>query len=431
LVNGSPTLEFKITRGLRQGDPLAPFLFIVAAEGLSGLVRQALTANLLIGIKVGRKEVEVGVLQFADDTLFFCEETFSNVFTIKAILRCYELASGLKINFHKSKLAGVNVSRETLEVYAKTLHCNLMRVTFKYLGLEVGGNPTKKLFWEPIIDRLSAKLNVWKGRFLSLAGRICLIKSVFTSLPLFYLSFFKAPEAVCDRIISIQRRFLWGWGREKRTIPWVSWENLCKPKDEGGLGIKNVRYFNRALLAKWKWRLMGEEKGMWKQILTSKYGTDIDQNCNNKKNLSWWWKDLGKCYGEGEEVSWFHGEIGWKVGRGDKVRFWEDAWLGESPLSVKYHRLYSVSLDKGRKVSEVGVWEEDIWIWNLRWRRTRFQWELEQEKEMITAVERVHLNMENQDSLTWGDDSSSIFTVKAAYECLSKCTRGSPSRVFK
>jgi len=215
LVNGSPTSEFKITRGLRQGDPLAPFLLIVAAEGLSGLVRQALTANLLTGIKVGRKEVEVGVLPFADDTLFFCEDTFSNVFTIKAILRCYEIASGLKINFHKSKLAGVNVSRETLEVYAKTLHCNLMRVPFKYLRFEVGGNPTKKLFWEPIIDRLSAKLNVWKGRFLSLAGRICLVKSVFTSLPLFYLSFFKAPEAVCDKIISIQRRFLWDGGGRK------------------------------------------------------------------------------------------------------------------------------------------------------------------------------------------------------------------------
>ena len=219
LINSSPTSEFKVTRGLRQGDSLAPFLFIVVAEGLSGLVRQALKANLL----TGRKEVEVSVLQFADDTLFLCEESFPNVFIIKVILRCFELASGLKVNFHKSKLAGVNVSTEALDVYAKALHCNLIRVPFKYLGLEVGGNPRKKVFWEPIIDRMSAKLNVWKGRFLSLAGRICIVKSVFTSLPLFYLSFFKAPEVVCDRIIGIQRSFLWGWGKEKKTIPWVSW----------------------------------------------------------------------------------------------------------------------------------------------------------------------------------------------------------------
>jgi len=93
-----------------------------------------------------------------------------------------------------------------------------MRLPFKYLGLEVEGNPRKKLFWESILDRLSAKLNAWKGRFLSLASRICLAKSVSTSLPLFYLTFFKASEAVCDKIITIQRRFLWGWGRENRSI---------------------------------------------------------------------------------------------------------------------------------------------------------------------------------------------------------------------
>ena len=269
LVNNSPTSEFNVTRGLRQGDPLAPFLFIVAAEGLSGLVRQAVKANLLVGIKVGREEVVDSVLQFADDTLFLCEDSYPNVFTIKVILKCYEIASGLNINFHKSKLTGVNVGREVLDVYAKTLHCTLMRVPFKYLGLEVGGNPRKKSFWESIIERLSTKLSVWKGRFLSLAGRICLVKVVFTSIPLFYLSFFKAPQVVCDKMVSIQRRFLWGWGREKKQISWVSWENVCKPLEEGGLGIKDVRNFNGALLAKWKWRLLSKEKGMWKDILVS------------------------------------------------------------------------------------------------------------------------------------------------------------------
>jgi len=101
LVNGSPIEEFKPSRGLRQGDPLAPFLFIVVAEGLAGLVRQVVKANLLSGLKIGTKEVEVCFLQFADDTMFFCEESYTNVVTLKAILRGFELASGLEINFHK------------------------------------------------------------------------------------------------------------------------------------------------------------------------------------------------------------------------------------------------------------------------------------------------------------------------------------------
>ena len=114
LVNGSPTEEFCPSRGLRQGDPLVPFLFLVVAEGLAGLVRQALKANLLTGVKIGRNEVEVCLLQFADDTLFMCEDSFHNVVTIKAILRGYELASGLKINFNKSNLTGMNVESRTL-----------------------------------------------------------------------------------------------------------------------------------------------------------------------------------------------------------------------------------------------------------------------------------------------------------------------------
>jgi len=96
LVNGSPFEEFKPTRGLRQGDPLAPFLFLVVAKGLTGMVRQTLRMDLLRGVKVGRNSIECCLLQFADDTLFMCEDSFDNIFAIKAILRCYELASSLK-----------------------------------------------------------------------------------------------------------------------------------------------------------------------------------------------------------------------------------------------------------------------------------------------------------------------------------------------
>jgi len=95
---------------------------------------------------ISRKEVELCILQFADDTLFLCEDSFSNVVTLKAILRGFELASGLKINFHKSKLAGINVHRNSILCYTKTLNCAQMAVPFKYLGLEVEGNPRRKKF---------------------------------------------------------------------------------------------------------------------------------------------------------------------------------------------------------------------------------------------------------------------------------------------
>jgi len=122
-------------------------------EGLAGLIRQAVKANLLSGIKIGSKEVELCFLQFADDTLFLYKNTFNNVVTLKAILMGFELASGLKINFHKSKLTSINVQQRDIDYYTMTLNCAHIGILFNYLGI---------------------------GRFLSMAGRICLIKSVIT-----------------------------------------------------------------------------------------------------------------------------------------------------------------------------------------------------------------------------------------------------------
>lgn len=85
LVNGNPTEEFRMEKGLRQGDPLAPFLFLMVAEGLSGMMRQAQKENLFKGLKVGQEEVEVSLLQYADDTLFIGEPTIQNVLVMKSI----------------------------------------------------------------------------------------------------------------------------------------------------------------------------------------------------------------------------------------------------------------------------------------------------------------------------------------------------------
>jgi len=102
LVNGSPSAEFIPQRGLRQGDPLAPLLFNIVAEALTELMREAVDKNLFCGFLVGKNNVEVSILQYVDDTIFFGETSMKNVKATKAILRSFELVSGLKINFAKS-----------------------------------------------------------------------------------------------------------------------------------------------------------------------------------------------------------------------------------------------------------------------------------------------------------------------------------------
>ena len=120
LVNGSPTNEFIPHRGVRQGDPLAPLLFNIVAEGLTGLMREALDRNLYTSLLVGKNKIPVNILQYADDTIFFGEATMQNVKTIKSILRSFELASGLKINFAKSSFGAIGKSE--LQDFAIAIH---------------------------------------------------------------------------------------------------------------------------------------------------------------------------------------------------------------------------------------------------------------------------------------------------------------------
>ena len=101
-MKGSPSAEFTPQRGLRQGDLLAPLLFNIVAEGLNGLMRQAVEKSIFRGYSVGSQKVSISLLQYADDTIFFEEASMKNIKALKSILRTFELSSGLKINFAKS-----------------------------------------------------------------------------------------------------------------------------------------------------------------------------------------------------------------------------------------------------------------------------------------------------------------------------------------
>ena len=138
LVNGSPSTEFLPQKGLRQGDPLSPLLFNITAEGLSGLMSKAIERGLYRGFLVGTKKVEVNLLQYADDTIFLGEATMENVRAIKAILRAFELASGLNINFAKSSYGTFGVSDQWTYGASNYLNCRLMSFPFTYLGIPIG-----------------------------------------------------------------------------------------------------------------------------------------------------------------------------------------------------------------------------------------------------------------------------------------------------
>jgi hypothetical protein len=188
LINGSPSEEISIKCGLKQGDPLAPFLFLLVAEGLGGVMKRAVELNSFHGFRVGNSDVVISHLQYADDTICVGEASIDNLWSLKAILRGFEMVSGLKVNYWKSSLMGVNVSSQFLDLASTFLNCKSSSIPFMYLGLPVGANPRRVSTWEPLLESIRKRLGVWGNKFVSFGGRIVLLNSVLNVILIFNFS---------------------------------------------------------------------------------------------------------------------------------------------------------------------------------------------------------------------------------------------------
>lgn len=133
------------------------------------------------------------------------------------------------------------------------------------------GNHRNVSMWKDLISMLTKWLSVWRGADLNIANRVVLINSVLNAIHIYSLSFYKAPMKVLNEIHQIQSKFLLGGGDLKRSIHWVSWNVICKSREEGGLGVKNVEIMNAALIFKWKWRILSDDEAVWRGILNARY----------------------------------------------------------------------------------------------------------------------------------------------------------------
>ncbi|XP_058725767.1 uncharacterized protein LOC131597068 [Vicia villosa] len=267
LVNGSPSKEFQMGQGLRQGDSLSLFHFLLAAEGFNFLMKKYLNSGDFIGYRFeGEGNECFSHLQYADDTLIIGRKGWENIHCMKAILLLFKLMSGLKVNFHISSLIGINIPPTWLEEAANILRCRVGSTPFKYLGLLIGANPRRLETWQPVIDSVRKRLSIWKHNQMSIGGRVVIIKLVLSAIPIYYLSFFKAPTGIISKLESLFKQFLWGENEDERKVNWVNWDKVCKPLEEGGLGFKNLRAFNDALLGKWGWKIMCERGGLGSKL---------------------------------------------------------------------------------------------------------------------------------------------------------------------
>ncbi|KAL4373402.1 hypothetical protein AHAS_Ahas05G0078200 [Arachis hypogaea] len=255
LINGSPSKSFKMERDLRQRDPLSPFLFVlVVVEVLHRMVGEVVRHGRISPLLVGNDNIKLSHLQFADNTIIFCSPEEETICNYKWLLQCFEMMSGLSINFDKSSLISVNYEREWSQRMCSLLGCKEATLPVKYLSNFLAENPKLVKTWKPIIDKVEEKLNLWKAKTINKAGKLVLIKSVLNSLPVYYLSLYKMPKVVADKLISLQRRFLWSNKDGRDGVPLVRWDIVQAPKCFGGLGVGDAVLRNTALLFKWWWQ---------------------------------------------------------------------------------------------------------------------------------------------------------------------------------
>ncbi|CAB4314237.1 unnamed protein product [Prunus armeniaca] len=228
LLNGEPSGQIAPCRGLRQGDPLSPFLFLICDEGLTALIRRQEERGLVHGFQFRDRGFQSLTYFFADYSVLFCRATEQEA------------------RYVPEDCVGICLS------------CCISK-------------GRTGLIFDSVRRNISARLHGWAEQFLSTAGKEVLIKAVAMAMPNHAMSCFKLPVRLCREIESEIARFWWKTGEDRKPIHWVGWKQLSLLKKDGGLGFRDLVCFNLAMLAKIGWRILGQPQSLLGRVLHDKY----------------------------------------------------------------------------------------------------------------------------------------------------------------
>ncbi|XP_075087590.1 uncharacterized protein LOC142169603 [Nicotiana tabacum] len=340
LINGQASGLFHSTRGVKQGDPLSPSLFIISLEVLSRSLNKLFEDMRFKGFGMPKWADPLNHLAYADNTIIFSSADPYSLRKIVKVLSKYEHTSGQMINktkssfyMHYSVSSMVSNSIGTITGFSKG------EFPFTYLGWPIFYTRRRKDCYNDLIKNVKAKLHSWKWKPLSYGGKSTLISSVLRSMPTHILSVIDPPKNVIEHLHKAFARFFWSTKEESRSRHWTKWKNLCLPKEEGGVGFRSLHDVLKALFAKlwWKFRT---SKSLWSNFMWNKYcKKEIPTTVQFRQGSHVWRKILEAR----EEVE--H-KILWKMNRGsanEVAEFrvddtWDEQLLAQSfPANIAQH----------------------------------------------------------------------------------------------
>jgi hypothetical protein len=250
LLNGVPEKSINCRRGVRQGDPMSPLLFLMAAELLQCIINKAHQQGIFQSPIPPRDDAGFPIIQYADDTIMIMKASQRELFCLKGILEAYAQATGLRVNYAKSCLVPLNLSNEKAELLVGVFRCKTQGMHFIYLGLPMGITKPRVEHYAPLMNRVERQLTTISS-MLTEAGKLQLVNSVLSSLPTYTMCSIQMPIAVHKYFDRARRHCMWkNSERNGKSKPLVAWVKCTRPKKKGGLGIVNLRNQNMALLIK-------------------------------------------------------------------------------------------------------------------------------------------------------------------------------------
>ncbi|KAJ9540805.1 hypothetical protein OSB04_027311 [Centaurea solstitialis] len=366
VLNGETTGYFEGARGLRQGDPISPYLFTIVMECFSMILKRCILEAGNFSFHQGCDDLAITHLCFADDLFVFTGGDLQSVEVLKRALDMFRRMSGLEPNIAKSDAFFCNVIPEDKAVILNCLPFKPGVFPIRYLGVPLSSVCLRVADFAPLVNKVKLRVHNWKTKFLSFGGRKQLVTSVLQSMQLYWMSIYVLPSSVVHELEACFRDFLWAQGDSSKGKCKVSWEAVCRPISNGGLGFKRIGAWNRAFIAKHIWDLLTRRNSLWVNWIWRYY---IRQHSFwlLKPKLSWSWV-FRRILDTRLLVRRF---FVYQLGSGETVNAWADTWLDAGPLSdiISFRRFTSEGYHLRTSVRDLIVECDGSWpivwvIWN-------------------------------------------------------------------
>ncbi|XP_010666661.1 uncharacterized protein LOC104883796 [Beta vulgaris subsp. vulgaris] len=302
MLNGSLHGFFESKRGLRQGDPISPLLFVICMEYMSRIMK-SLDTMPAFRYHPRCKGIKLSHLVFADDVILCCGGDFPSVYVMLQAFQLFSDSSGLQINNQKSEFYTAGINESLILRIRNASGFRHSELPFKYLGVPICAKRISTAECGVLVEKMSARIKIWSSRHLSYTGRLQLVNSVLMSIHVYWAQVFIIPRCVLQDIERVCRAYLWTGCYHTARGGNVAWDKVCQPKQARGLGIRQVMQWNKAAMTKYVWAIASKQDSLWIKWLNNVYIKGADWwTYQAPQNSSWYWKQICKVKEEIQRV---------------------------------------------------------------------------------------------------------------------------------